>query len=283
MPSKSLIKDNYYDKLISNKLKSRIIFVNNLNANKIIETYPDTTPPWAGRSYTIEGQVFESSLYNRWKNNVYDSPLIDILPNGVFVKATYQFSMDGTRMLRHLGTSPISIDSIKQDFKNNPIVIFNIKNNKELIPLPNYENNEVYYGERLVPYPDGVVNQPYYRHPGHYFSDDFNTLYYREDDYAHYKKDFGLEFYYKTEKTTSNLVKLTDEFDKWIIDPAVYITKDGNGKSVNLHYDKDFTDKTPSVEELAKRENLSYLSVAQNPNSNQEKYNYGSKEKPQLP
>lgn len=225
------------------------------------------TPPWAGRAYSGYVHIWETSLYNRWTNKtVADSPLGPLFGGGVFVKFTYQFSGDGRRILRHMGNSLTSFEDVSQDFLTNPLIPFEVHGN-EVRPL--YKEGEVYAGERIVQYPDGPVRQPFYRHPGHRFNEDFSTMYYRSDPDAHFQTDFGLEFYYEKNGTSSNIALQLEKFDEWIMDPAGY----NSTSPPVLHYDPEFTQNTPTVEELTATHKLSTLSVQWDPKPNQPKRN----------
>ena len=239
-------------------------------------------PPWGGKCYSIRVNIWETSKYNRWnetEKSIYESPLSAALTDGIFLDVTYQFTADGKKLLRHVGTSPISFDDItEKSFVNNKVVPFKIEGDEE-VPLYSHGTGKVYKSSSYLEYPDGKISAPYYRAPGFYFTDNYNTLHYRYDPDAHYHNDLGLEFFYSSAETDSLIGKLVDEFDMWIRDPVAYAS---DGVAV-LKYDDNFTKNTPLADELIEQNNMEIMTVVNDPRPNQKKTILEFVNKPEKP
>ena len=226
-------------------------------------------PPWAGKSYSTKFNMTETSKWNRWNETgktILESPVGPLLSNGFFVDVTYQFTNDGTKLLRHLGASTSSYDEIEKSFISNKVVPFKIEGD-EVVPLYSHGTGKVYRSDVFVDYPDGKVSIKYYRAPGFYFTDNYNTLHYRYDPDAHYHHSFGLEFFYSSSESDSAVGEILENFDMWIRDPACYLGEE----SPVLKYDDEFIKNTPSADELIEQNDMETMTVANDPRPNQKK------------
>ena len=249
-------------------LASRVALIEQAVAAAIPLSVKANPPPWAGKAYTFMNFIVETSKFNRWNPpNMPSAVPCEILGSGgIRVKATYQFSADGSKLLRHSGTSTESFAKIETN--TNPVVPFEIVEDG-LVPLTS--ENTVYFGRRLIPYEGGQFVQTYYRNPGVKFNSDYTEMTLRNDPTAHFLSDFGLEFWYDA-SSTGPLVA-AETIDQWVLDNAGYGLNDAS----ELRFVRDIEFESGlSFEQYVQRDPVATaeMSIVSDPAPDQERLVY---------